>query len=128
MGLVQHPTNHLSERVIGGAIEVHRHLGPGLLESSYQRCLCREFDLRGISYLSQLILPIEYKGIRLTRGYVADFVVESSLIIELKAADRLLPIHSAQIMTYMRLLQVSTGFLMNFNAPTLPKGIKRILT
>jgi GxxExxY protein len=64
MGLVQHPTNHLSERVIGAAIEVHRHLGPRLLESSYQRCLSREFDLRGISYLSQLVLPIEYKGIR----------------------------------------------------------------
>jgi GxxExxY protein len=128
MGLVQHPTNQLSERVIGAAIEVHRHLGPGLLESTYQRCLCREFYLRGISYLSQVVLPLEYKGMRLTRGYVVDFVVESSLIIELKAADRLLPIHSAQIMTYMRLLQVSAGLLMNFNAPTLPQGIKRILT
>jgi GxxExxY protein len=128
VGLVEHPTNRLSERVIGAAIEVHRHLGPGLLESCYHRCLSHELDLRAISYLSQAALPIEYKGVRVSRGYVVDLLVEGSLIIELKAVDKLLPIHQIQLVTYMRLLNVSAGLLMNFNVPTLPKGIRRILT
>jgi GxxExxY protein len=127
VGLVEHPINQLSDRVIGAAIEVHRHLGPGLLESSYHTCLRHEFDLRGIVYISQLILPIEYKGIQLSRGYVVDFLVEDSLVVELKAVDKLLAIHHAQIMTYMRLLEKAAGLLMNFNAPILPKGIRRIL-
>jgi GxxExxY protein len=127
VGLIEHSINRLSERVIGAAIEVHCHLGPGLLESSYHRCLRHEFDLRQIAYLSQLNLPIEYKGVQLSRGYVVDFLVAGALVVELKAVDKLLPIHHAQIMTYMRLLEVPAGLLMNFNAPTLPKGIRRIL-
>ena len=127
MGLIQHPTNPISERVIGAAIEVHRHLGPGLLESSYHACLCRELQLREIAYQSQITLPLEYKGIQIAKGYVIDLVIEDSLIVEIKSVEKLLPIHSAQLMTYMRLQGVSSGLLMNFNVDSLPHGIRRIL-
>jgi GxxExxY protein len=127
VGLVPHPTNRLSERIIGAAIEVHRTLGPGLLESSYHRCLCHELGLRGISYVSQGALPIEYKGTHVDRGYVVDILVEDSLIVELKSVDKLLPIHRVQLLTYMRLLHVSAGLLINFNVLTLAKGISRVL-
>ncbi len=127
MGLIQHPINQLTERVIGAAIEVHRHLGPGLLESSYHKCLCHELDLRRIAHVSQLPLPIEYKGVRLSLGYVVDLLVEGSVVVELKAVEKLDSIHRAQIMTYMRLLRAPAGLLMNFNVPILPKGIRRIL-
>jgi GxxExxY protein len=127
VGLIEHPTNAISEKVIGAAIEVHRHLGPGLLESSYQACLCHELGLREIAYHSQVILPLEYKGIQIEKGYVIDLLIEESLIVEIKSVDELLPIHSAQIMTYMRLQRVSSGLLMNFNVGALPNGIRRIL-
>lgn len=127
MGLIKHATNQLSDVAIGAAIEVHRHLGPGLLESSYHACLCRELDLRGIAYESQVALPLKYKGIRLSKGYVIDLLIENSLIVEIKSVDKLLPIYSAQLMTYMRLQGVSSGLLMNFNVHLLPHGIKRIL-
>jgi len=127
VGLIEHPTNPISERVIGAAIEVHRHLGPGLLESSYHACLCRELELRGIDYHSQVALPLEYKGIRIAKGYVIDLLIEGSLIVEIKSVDKLLPIHAAQLMTYMRLLRVSSGLLMNFNVDALPRGLRRIL-
>jgi GxxExxY protein len=125
--LIQHPTNPISEKVIGAAIEVHRHLGPGLLESSYQTCLCRELEFRGIAYDSQVALPLEYKGIQIAKGYVIDLLIENSLIVEIKSVDKLVPIHSAQLMTYMRLQRVSAGLLMNFNVDLLPHGIRRIL-
>ena len=127
MGLVDHPTNALSEVVIGSAIEVHRYLGPGLLESCYHSCLCRELDLRAIPYRSKVALPIEYKGVPVARGYVVDLLIADALIVELKAVDKLLPVHCAQLMTYMRLLKLSAGLLMNFNVPLLPKGLHRIL-
>lgn len=127
MGLVQHQTNAVSERVIGAAIEMHRHLGPGLLESSYHACLCREFDLRGISYESQVPLPLEYKGIEIAKGYLIDLLVEGSLIIEVKSVEKLLPIHSAQLMTYMRLRGIAASLLINFNVELLPQGLKRLL-
>ena len=127
MGLIEHHTNRSSESVIGAAIEVHRHLGPGLLESSYQGCLCHELKLREIAFRSHIAIPLEYKGIRIGRGYIIDFLVEDCLIVEIKSVDKLLPIHSAQLMTYMRLSGVSSGLLMNFNVPILPNGIKRIL-
>lgn len=127
MGLIEHSTNQLSDVTIGAAIEVHRHLGPGLLESSYHICLCRELELRDILYQSQVRLPIEYKGVRIEKGYVIDLLIENSLIVEIKAIERLLPIHSAQLMTYLRLQGISAGLLMNFNVPVLPHGIKRIL-
>ena len=127
MGLIQHTTNRLSDVTIGAAIEVHRHLGPGLLESSYQACLCHELNLRGVIYDSQVALPLQYKGLQLPKGYVLDFLIEDSLVVEIKAVDKLLPVHSAQLMTYMRLRGASCGLLMNFNVHLLPHGIKRML-
>lgn len=127
MELIQHPTNPISEKVIGAAIEVHRHLGPGLLESSYHTCLCRELALREIAYDSQVALPLEYNGLQIAKGYVIDLLIDNSLIVEIKSVDKLVPIHSAQLMTYMRLQRVSAGLLMNFNVDLLPHGIKRIL-
>jgi len=81
VGLIEHPTNSISEKIIGAAIEVHRHLGPGLLESSYHACLCRELEPRGIAYCSQVVLPLEYKGIRIANGYVIDLLIEDSLVV-----------------------------------------------
>jgi GxxExxY protein len=127
VGLSEHPTNPISERVIGAAIEVHRHLGPGLLESSYHACLCCELELRAIPYRSHVAVPLEYKGRQVTRGYVIDLLIEDALIVEIKSVDKLTPIHSAQLMTYMRLQRVSSGLLMNFNVDILPHGIRRIL-
>ena len=127
MGLIQHPTNSISERVIGAAIEVHRQLGPGLLESSYQTCLCRELDLRRTSYQSQLVLPIDYKGVHLSKGYIIDLLVENAVVVEIKSIDTVLPIHLSQLMTYMRLRGISSGLLLNFNVQFLHQGIKRLL-
>lgn len=127
MTLIEHPTNSISERVIGAAIEVHRHLGPGLLESSYHMCMCRELELQGIAYHSQVALPLEYKGTLIGKGYIVDLLIEDSLIVEIKSIDKVLPIHSAQLMTYMRLQRVSSGLLINFNVDTLFHGIRRIL-
>lgn len=127
MALVQHATNSVTERTIGAAIEVHRHLGPGLLESSYHSCLCRELELRGIAFEDEVPLPLEYKGTYLAKGYVIDLLIEDSLIVELKSVEQLHPIHSAQLLTYMRLQGISAGLLMNFNVSTLKQGIRRIL-
>jgi GxxExxY protein len=127
VGLIEHASNSVSEKAIGAAIEVHRHLGPGLLESSYHACLCRELELREIAYHSQVTLPLEYKGVQLAKGYVIDLLIENTVIVEIKSVDKLLPIHSSQLMTYMRLQGVSSGLLMNFNVDLLPHGIKRIL-
>jgi GxxExxY protein len=127
VGLIEHGTNQLSDVTIGAAIEVHRHLGPGLLESSYHACLCHELELRGIAYDSQVALPLQYKGMRLPRGYIIDLLIENALVVEIKSVDKLLPIHSAQLITYMRLHGASSGLLMNFNVHLLPHGIKRML-
>lgn len=127
MGLIQHPTNSISERIIGAAIEVHRQLGPGLLESSYHTCLCRELEIRDISHQSQVELPLEYKGVRIAKGYVIDLLIEDSLIVEIKSVEKLLPIHSSQLLTYLRLRGISSGLLINFNTPSLFQGIKRML-
>jgi GxxExxY protein len=127
VGLIDHPTNPISEKAIGAAIEVHRHLGPGLLESSYHACLCREPELRTIAYHSRVALPLEYKGVQIAKGYVIDLLIEDSVVIEIKSVDKLLPIHSAQLMTYMRLQRVSSGLLVNFNVDRLPHGIRRML-
>ena len=127
MSLIEHGTNPITRKIIGAAIEVHRHLGPGLLESSYEACLCRELQLRGITYQSQIVLPIEYKGVHVGNGYIVDLLIEGAVIVEIKSVKRLLPIHSAQLMTYLRLLKLSSGLLLNFNVTILPLGIKRIL-
>ena len=127
MTLIEHPTNSTSYRVIGAAIEVHRILGPGLLESSYHSCLCRELELRSIPYRCEVDLPLCYKGARIAKGYVIDLVVEDSLIVEIKSVEKLLPIHTSQLLTYMRLREMPAGLLINFNVGTLLDGVRRIL-
>ena len=127
MALIEHATHRLSDVTIGAAIEVHRHLGPGLLESSYQACLEHELKLRGVVYDGQVSLPLRYKGVCLSKGYTLDFLIEKALVVEIKSVDKLLPIHSARLLTYLRLQNVSCGLLINFNVPLLPQGIKRML-
>jgi len=127
VGLIDHPTNPVSEKVIGAAIEVHRLLGPGLLESSYHGCLCRELELRRIPHVSKVALPLEYKGVRIGNGYVIDLLIEDVLVVEVKSVEKLLPIHGAQLMTYMRLKRASAGLLINFNVQCLFHGVRRIL-
>ena len=117
----------LTAEVIGTAIEVHKTLGPGLLESAYEECLCREFDIRGLSYERQRELPIEYKGMELDCSYRLDVVVANSVILELKACESLEPIYEAQLLTYLRLTGIKTGLLINFNVPVLRDGIRRLV-
>ena len=118
--------NSLSGQVIGAAIEVHKALGPGLLESAYEECLCRELVLRKISFERQKELPREYKGVNLECGYRLDVVVAGKLILELKSCETLQPIHHAQLLTYLKLTGIKHGLLLNFNVPVLKDGIKRI--
>jgi GxxExxY protein len=117
----------LTEKVIGLAIEVHRQLGPGLLESAYEECLCYELVHAEFAFQRQVALPIVYKSARLGCGYRLDVVVENRLIAELKTVERLLPIHEAQVITYMRLSGIPTGLLLNFNAVVLKHGIRRLM-
>jgi len=117
----------LSNRVIGCAIEVHRILGPGLLESTYQRCLAHELQCANIAYLSEHPLPVEYKGVHLDCGYRVDLLVEGSLTVELKSVEHIQPVHEAQLLTYMKLAHVKTGLLINFNVTQLKNGIKRFV-
>ena len=118
--------NHLTGKIIGAAIEVHKTLGPGLLESAYEECLCRELQLSKISSERQKSLPVEYKGVMLDCGYRLDVVVEGKLIVELKSCDTLQPIHEAQLLTYLKLTNIKVGLLINFNVPVLKDGIKRM--
>jgi len=118
--------NNLTERVIGAAIEVHRQLGPGLLESVYEACLCSELKSVGAQVQRQVALPITYKGMLIEEGLRLDLLVEGSLIVELKAVEALLPIHSAQVITYLKLSKLPAGLLLNFNVTTLRQGIKRL--
>ena len=117
----------LSNKVIGCAIEVHRTLGPGLLESTYEQCLAREMDLSGIAFKLQSPLPVEYKGIKLDCGYRIDMLVEDKLIVELKSVEKILPIHEAQILTYMKLANTQVGLLINFNVERLKEGLRRFV-
>ena len=119
--------NQLTGRIIGAAIEVHKALGPGLLESAYEECLCRELSLRGFSYERQKEVPVTYKGVRLDCGYRLDIVVSESVILELKACDRLERIHQAQLLTYLKLTGIKYGLLINFNVSVLKDGIKRMV-
>ena len=117
----------LSNRVIGCAIEVHRHLGPGLLESTYEQCLAHELTRNGIAFQLQHPLPVRYKDVRLDCGYRLDMLIENELIAELKCVDQVLGIHQAQLLTYMKLAGVKTGLLINFNVTQLKDGIKRFV-
>jgi GxxExxY protein len=115
----------LTEKIIGAAIEVHRALGPGLLESIYQACLAREFTLRGLKIVEQRSLPVEYKGLRLESGYLLDFLVEGKIVVELKAVDSMNAVHEAQLLTYLKLTGCKVGLLINFNVAVLKNGIVR---
>ena len=119
--------NDLTGEVIGAAIEVHRILGPGLLESIYEECLCIEFDKRKIPYQRQKEIPIVYKGTKLDSTHRLDIIVTNNLIVELKACDSIQPVHEAQILTYLKLTGIKVGLLINFNVPLLKKGIKRFI-
>lgn len=116
----------LSERVIGAAIDVHRALGPGLLESACEPCLCHEPSLRQLRFRRQIEIPIEYKGLKLDAGYRIDLILEEEMVVELKSVERLLPIHEAQLLTYLKLSGMNTGLLLNFNEEVLRKGIERL--
>ncbi|MCX7045261.1 MAG: GxxExxY protein [Candidatus Sumerlaeota bacterium] len=115
----------LSQKVIGCAIQVHRELGPGLLESAYEECLCYELKLAGLSFERQVPLPVIYKEVKMDCGYRLDVVVDKKLILELKTVENLLPIHEAQLLTYLKLSGIRFGLLMNFNTAILKEGIKR---
>ena len=119
--------NDLSNEVIGAAIEVHKRLGPGLLESAYEECLCCELGLRGIEFKRQVPLPVIYKGQKLDCGYRLDMLVEDLVIIEMKAIDDIAPIHEAQLLTYLRLRDSWLGLIINFNVLLLKDGIRRLV-
>lgn len=117
----------IAKEVIGAAIEVHRELGPGLLESTYERCLVHELALRNVEAVRQKSLPIHYKGLQIEEGYRIDVLVEGELILELKSVDSLNNVHVAQLLTYLKLSGLTLGFLINFNTERLKDGIKRIV-
>jgi GxxExxY protein len=119
--------NQITEKIIGAAIEVHRELGPGLLESAYEACLVHELRTRGIFVESQKELPVVYKGIQLDCGYKIDLLVEREVIVELKAVEQFHPIHHAQVINYLKLSNKNLGLLLNFNVKLLKDGIKRII-
>lgn len=116
----------LSYRIIGAAIEVHRLLGPGLLESAYEECLCLELSLLGIPFERQVPLPIVYKSMTLLRAYKPDLLIDKAVIVELKTIEKILPVHEAQLLTYLRLSGLERGLLFNFNSVPLKSGIRRL--
>lgn len=118
--------NELSHKIIGACIEVHRTLGPGLLENIYQQCLAREFGLQGIPFEKEIAKPISYKDSLIECGLRLDFFVDNRIIVELKATEKLLPIHKAQVLTYLKLTGCKLGLLINFNFPMLKDGIERL--
>lgn len=117
--------NELTHEIIGSAIEVHKHLGPGLLESAYRMSLCRELFLKGIRFKQSEDLPFEYKGLRIGRAYEMDILVENLVVVEVKSVDALAPIHEAQLLTYLRIGGWRIGLLINFNVVVLKQGIRR---
>lgn len=119
--------NKMSNKIIGAAIEVHKALGPGLLESAYEQCLCHELGLQGMSFERQKELSVVYKGVKLDCGYKLDVVVEDAVILELKSCENIEPIHKAQLLTYLKLSGKSLGLILNFNKPVMRDGIVRIV-
>ncbi len=115
----------LTDKIIGAAIEIHRILGPGLLESAYQVCMERESKLRNIPFERLVKLPLNYKGIDLGAGYVIDLIYDKCVVVQLKAVEHVIPVHEAQLLTYMRLTGIHVGLLINFNVPVLKNGIYR---
>jgi GxxExxY protein len=125
--LTEGPFNDVSKEVIGAAIEVHRHLGPGLLESTYMPCLLHELQARRLEYVAQRLVPVRYKSLPLDASYRIDLIVENLIIVELKSVERLLPVHGSQVLTYLHLTNCPAGLLINFNVPKLTDGIKRLV-
>ncbi len=121
------PQASLTERVIGLAIDVHRALGPGLLESAYEECLCFELNQANIPFARQVALPLTYKQVQLDCTYKMDVVVNDELILEIKSAETITPLHQAQLLTYLRLSGHRLGLILNFNTPTLKQGIRRLI-
>ncbi|MFZ1699345.1 MAG: GxxExxY protein [Pyrinomonadaceae bacterium] len=119
--------NAIAEKVIGCAIEVHRAIGPGLLESAYEECLCYELSQNGVRFKRQVPLPVVYKGVNLDCGYKLDIIVEDIVILEIKAVDRLIAIDEAQLLSYLRMMDKRVGLLLNFHSPVLKDGLKRIV-
>ena len=119
--------NALSRTVIGLAIEIHKELGPGLLESAYEEAMCYELDSKGLQYDRQKQIPVSYKGKNLDAGYRIDLLVENALVLELKSVSTILPVHEAQVLTYMKLGGWPIGLLLNFNVPVLKQGIRRLV-
>jgi GxxExxY protein len=117
----------LTERIIGLAIEVHRDTGPGLLESAYERCLCFELEQANIPFERQVVVPIVYRGLRLDEGFRADIVVDRSVILEIKAAAAILPVHEAQLQIYLRMSGIRVGLILNFHASRLIDGLRRLV-
>ena len=119
----------LTEKIIGAVIEVHRAPGPGLLESAYEECLCREFNLRGLTFQRQVQLPVEYKGVKLDCGYRLDLIVQDAVVLELKCVEHTLPVHEAQLLTYLKLTGKHVGIIINFNVATLVRGgiVRKVL-
>ena len=117
----------LTQQVIAAAIEVHRALGPGLLESAYEHCLCHELSQRQIQYTRQVVLPLRYKGTMLDCGYRLDILVEDQVVIEMKTVEKILPVHKAQLLTYLRLLPAKVGLILNFHEARLKDGICRLV-
>jgi len=119
----------LTEKIIGAAIEVHRAPGPGLLESAYEECLCREFNLRGLTFQRQVQLPVEYKGVKLDCGYRLDLIVPDDVVLELKCVEHTLTVHVAQLLTYLKLTGKHVGIIINFNVATLVRGgiVRKVL-
>ena len=120
------PDDPLSEQIIGACIEIHRCLGPGLLESAYAECLCHELSLRGISFRRQVPVPVQYKGVSLDCCYRLDVLVDERIIVEIKAVDRLSALHEAQLLTYLKLTDREVGLLVNFNVALLKQGLRRL--
>lgn len=118
--------NSLTDAIIGAAITVHRELGPGLLESVYEKCLAFELTERGFSATAQQEIPVRYKNLTFDCSFRADLIVENKVLVELKSIDQLLPVHTAQVLTYLKLSNLRTGLLINFNVPLLKSGIKRL--
>lgn len=117
--------NDISKNIIGAAIDVHKVLGPGLLESAYEECLCHEFTLRNVQFTRQYEIPVQYKGVNLDCGYRLDLMVENKIVVELKSVEKLMPIHDSQLLSYLKLSNCSVGLLINFNVPILKQGIRR---
>ncbi len=119
--------NQLSSKIIGAAIEVHKVLGPGLLESAYEKCMCHELKLRRLSFDNQKPLPLVFKGEEIDCGYRLDVVVGDAIILELKACEKIEPIHKAQLLTYLKISGLTLGLILNFNVPVMRRGIVRIV-